>query len=216
MVDRQLRGRGITDPRVLAAMEAIPREVFIPESRRDLAYADAAIGIDAGQTISQPFIVAWMTELLGTAPGDRVLEIGTGSGYQAAVLAELSCQVRSIERLPELATSARERLAALGYGDRVEIAVADGTLGDPSGAPYPRILVTAAAPSIPPALREQLDPDGGRLVIPIGSLEQQELVVVDRHGDAWSERPAGGCVFVPLVGEEGWAVGTTPRTGWEL
>ncbi len=204
MVERQLRARGIADERVLAAMATVPREAFVADRRRDQAYLDAALPIEAGQTISQPYIVALMTELLWPADGDRVLEIGTGSGYQAAVLATMGCQVTSIERLPELATSARERLERLGYGDRVTILVGDGSLGDPGGAPYPRIIVTAAAPSIPDPLRRQLDPNGGRMVIPVGGRWQQELTVVVRRGESdWVERPAGGCVFVPLLGEAG-------------
>jgi protein-L-isoaspartate(D-aspartate) O-methyltransferase len=207
MVDRQLAGRGIRDPRVLAAMAKVPREAFLPESRRGLAYADEALPIAAGQTISQPYIVALMTELLATTEGQRVLEIGTGSGYQAAILAELGCRVVSIERLPELADAARERLEGLGYGEAVDVRVGDGTLGDPAGAPYPRIVVTAAAPQVPDPLRDQLDPDGGRLVIPVGRRWSQMLLVVERRGDEWTERSAGECVFVPLVGEGGFASG---------
>jgi protein-L-isoaspartate(D-aspartate) O-methyltransferase len=205
MVSRQLRDRGIVDERVLAAMASVPREQFIADRRRDVAYADAALPIDGGQSISQPYIVALMTELLSPAEGDRVLEIGTGSGYQAAVLAAMGCHVTSIERLPELADGARRRLEALGFDDRVAIRLGDGSLGDPDGAPWPRILVTAAAPRVPQSLREQLDPDGGRLVLPIGSRWSQELVVVQRRGDEWTERPAGGCVFVPLLGAEGFS-----------
>jgi protein-L-isoaspartate(D-aspartate) O-methyltransferase len=205
MVDGQLRARGIADERVLAAMDAVPREAFLPEGRADLAYVDAALPIEGGQTISQPYIVARMTELLATEPGQRVLEIGTGSGYQAAILAAMGCRVVSIERLPELADAARRRLGTLGLAESVEIRVGDGTLGDPEGAPYPGIIVTAAAPRVPEALREQLDPDGGRLVVPVGSRWQQELTLIVRHGDEWIERPEGGCVFVPLIGEAGFA-----------
>jgi protein-L-isoaspartate(D-aspartate) O-methyltransferase len=205
MVERQLRARGIADERVLEAMGVVPREAFLPDGRTDIAYIDAALPIEGGQTISQPYIVARMTELLAPRPGDRVLEIGTGSGYQAAVLVRLGCQVVSMERLPELADAARERLAAAGYGESVEIRVGDGTLGAPDGAPWPRIIVTAAAPHVPTALREQLDPDGGRLVLPVGSRWQQELTVVVRRGQEWREDRAGGCVFVPLVGEDGFA-----------
>ena len=207
MVEHQLAGRGIRDPRVLEAMATVPREAFLPESRRSLAYADEALPIASGQTISQPYIVALMTELLATTPGLRVLEIGTGSGYQAAILAELGCRVVTIERFPELAEAARAQLERLGYGDAVEVRVGDGTLGDPESAPYPRIVVTAAAPHIPDPLRQQLDPEGGRLVIPVGRRWSQMLVVVERRGDEWLERDAGECVFVPLVGEEGFASG---------
>jgi protein-L-isoaspartate(D-aspartate) O-methyltransferase len=203
MVEGQLRARGIADERVLAAMAAVPREAFLPESRADLAYVDAALPIAGGQTISQPYIVGRMTELLAAEPGDRILEIGTGSGYQAAILAAMGCQVVSIERLPELADAARRRLEALDLPGSVEIRVGDGTLGDPAGAPYPGIIVTAAAPRMPEALREQLDPNGGRLVVPVGSRWQQELTLVVRQGDEWREHPEGGCVFVPLIGEAG-------------
>ncbi len=204
MVERQLRDRGIRDARVLAAMASVPREAFVPEWRREAAYADAALPISGGQTISQPYVVARMTELLEVEPGMRVLEIGTGSGYQAAVLAELGARVVSIERVAELAASARERLHRLGYGDRVEVRVGDGSLGDPAGAPWPRIMATAAAPRVPVPLREQLDPDGGRLVLPVGGRAHQNLLVVERHGNEWIERSDGPVVFVPLVGEAGW------------
>jgi protein-L-isoaspartate(D-aspartate) O-methyltransferase len=202
MVANQLRARGVADERILGVMGAVPRELFVPDWRRNLAYADEALPIPAGQTISQPYIVARMTELLAPEPGDRVLEIGTGSGYQAAILAMLGCQVTTYERQPELAASARERLARLGFSDRVEVRLADGSLGDPDGEPYPRIIVTAAAPRIPDALREQLA-DGGRMVIPVGSRDRQDLLLVVRQGDEWLEHSDGACVFVPLVGPGG-------------
>ena len=203
MVAKQLRSRGIADERVLAAMGDIPREHFVPVERRSLAYADEALPIESGQTISQPFIVARMTELLAPRPGDRVLEVGTGSGYQAAILARLGCVVVSIERHVDLAEAARSRLAELGLGDSVEVRVGDGSRGDAGGTPWDGIIVTAAAPSIPASLREQLSPDGGRLVIPVGERFRQDLLLVIRHGDEWVERNDGPCVFVPLVGEEG-------------
>jgi protein-L-isoaspartate(D-aspartate) O-methyltransferase len=203
MVAKQLRSRGIADERVLAAMGDIPREHFVPVERRSVAYADEALPIESGQTISQPFIVARMTELLAPRPGDRVLEVGTGSGYQAAILARLGCVVVSIERHVDLAEAARRRLAALALGDSVEVRVGDGSRGDAGGAPWDGIIVTAAAPSIPASLREQLSPDGGRLVIPVGERFRQDLLLVIRHGDEWVERNDGPCVFVPLVGEEG-------------
>ena len=203
MVAKQLRSRGIADERVLAAMGDIPREHFVPVERRSLAYSDEALPIESGQTISQPFIVARMTELLAPRPGDRVLEVGTGSGYQAAILARLGCVVVSIERHVDLADAARSRLAELGLGDSVEVRVGDGSRGDAGGAPWDGIIVTAAAPSIPASLREQLSPDGGRLVIPVGERFRQDLLLVIRHGDEWVERNDGPCVFVPLVGEEG-------------
>jgi protein-L-isoaspartate(D-aspartate) O-methyltransferase len=203
MVDRQLRGRGIRDEAVLAAILAVPRDAFVAADLRGSAYADDALPIDAGQTISQPYIVGRMTELLRVGGGDRVLDIGTGSGYQAAVLAELGCSVVSIERHASLAASARERLERLGYGERVEIRVGDGSIGDPAGAPWRGILVAAAAPHIPDALRVQLEPDGGRLVIPVGNRDRQDLILVSRSGDTWTETNDGPVVFVPLIGAQG-------------
>ena len=203
MVDAQLRSRNIRDPRVLAAMAAVPRDAFVPDQERDAAYQDAPLPIGAGQTISQPYIVARMTELLHLAPGERVLDIGTGSGYQAAVLAELGAAVTSIEREPGLAASARDRLGRLGYGDRIEVRTGDGTVGAPDGAPWDGIVVAAAAPAIPDTLREQLG-DGRRMVIPVGTRREQQLIVVERHGAEWREWSDGPCVFVPLIGEAGW------------
>jgi protein-L-isoaspartate(D-aspartate) O-methyltransferase len=205
MVETQLRARGIRDERVLGAMASLPRERFVPEQRRAIAYADEALPIPAGQTISQPWIVARMTELLAPRVGDRVLDIGTGSGYQAAILALLGARVVSIERQPELAASARARLVELGFGDQVEVRLGDGSLGDPTGAPWDGILVAAAAPAIPIPLREQLSPNGGRLVIPVGNRGRQDLLLVVRHGDTWDERNDGPVVFVPLVGEQGFS-----------
>jgi protein-L-isoaspartate(D-aspartate) O-methyltransferase len=203
MVARHLRARGIADERVLRAMSTVPRELFVSDALRSTAYADEALPIPAGQTISQPYMVARMTELVAPRAGGRILEIGTGSGYQAAILAILGAAVVSIERQPELAVTARERLARLGLGGAVDIRVGDGSMGDPEGAPWDGIVVTAAAPSIPTALREQLSPDGGRLVIPVGDRSRQELMLVVRHGDEWRDRNEGPCVFVPLVGEGG-------------
>jgi protein-L-isoaspartate(D-aspartate) O-methyltransferase len=203
MVERQLRGRDIKDPRVLAAMAAVPREAFVPDRERGAAYQDGPLPIGSGQTISQPYMVARMTELINVASGERVLDIGTGSGYQAAILAELGCQVTSIEREPDLAASAAARLASLGYADRVEVRTGDGTLGAPDVAPVDAIVVAAAAPAIPDALREQLG-DGRRMVIPVGTRREQQLIVVERHGDEWREWSDGPCVFVPLIGEAGW------------
>ena len=203
MVDGQLRARGIADPRVLEAMGRVPRERFVGESERRLAYADEALPIESGQTISQPFMVARMTELLEPRPGDRILEIGTGSGYQAAILATLGCRVTTIERHDDLAATARDRLEDLGFGDTVDIRVGDGSLGLPDEGPWDGIIVTAAAPNISRALCDQLA-DGARLVIPVGSRDRQMLTVVQRHGNEWTERPGGACVFVPLVGAGGW------------
>ena len=202
MVARQLRDRGIADERVLGVMGVIHREAFVEDRDRTIAYADEALPIEAGQTISQPFMVARMTELLEVQPGDRILEIGTGSGYQAAVLATLGARVTSFERHASLVPAARARLRDLGLGDLVEVRVADGSLGDPGGAPWDGIIVTAAAPSIPDGLRDQLA-DGGHLVIPVGPRDRQILMAVTRHGDEWTERPEGACVFVPLIGEGG-------------
>jgi protein-L-isoaspartate(D-aspartate) O-methyltransferase len=206
MVAHQLRRRGIRDERVLEAMATTPREAFVPGVPTSLAYDDRALPIDAGQTISQPYMVARMTELLRVEPGDRVLEIGTGSGYQAAVLTRLGARVTSIERLADLADTAREKLRELGI-DGVDVRTGDGSTGDADGAPWDGIVVTAAAPSIPDALREQLAV-GARLVIPVGPRYQQDLIVVERRGPTdWQEWSDGAVVFVPLVGEGGWSEG---------
>ncbi len=202
MLETQLRPRGVHDPRVLAAMAAVPREAFVPGYLRDLAYADEALPIDHDQTISQPLMVGLMSQLLAPEPGRRVLDIGTGSGYQAAILAAMGCRVLGIERIPELAAAARDRLDALGYGDAVEIRVGDGSAGAPGEAPWARILVAAAAPRIPDALTDQLA-DGGRLVIPVGARWEQELVLVEREGGRLRTSTHGACVFVPLIGEAG-------------
>lgn len=202
MVEQQLRARGILDERVLHAMAQVPRERFVAPGDEPAAYQDAALPIDAGQTISQPYIVALMTELLAPQPGERILEIGTGSGYQAGILASLGANVTSLERHADLAAKARDRIHDLGLSDSVEIRATDGSLGDPSGAPYDGIIVTAAAPVIPVGLRDQLA-DGGRMVIPIGARERQILTRVVRHGNDCVETPHGACVFVPLIGPGG-------------
>jgi protein-L-isoaspartate(D-aspartate) O-methyltransferase len=203
MVEKHLRARGVSAPRVLAAMAMVPREEFVPAGLGDLAYADEALPIEHEQTISQPFMVALMTELLAPGPGERVLEVGTGSGYQAAVLAAMGCRVTSVERIPELATTARARLARLGYGERVEVRVGDGSTGLPGEVAWPFILVAAAAPRVPTALTDQLA-DGGRLVIPVGRRYEQELVLVERNSAGLRTTNHGACVFVPLLGEGGW------------
>ena len=201
MVDEQLRARGIADERVLAAMERVPRDLFVPEQERPYAYADAALPIGEGQTISQPFMVAVICEALALRGDERVLDVGTGSGYQAAVLAELAAEVHTIERLPALAERARTALAAAGY-ERVLVHVGDGTLGLPEHAPFGAIAVAAAAPGLPQTLFDQLEP-GGRLVVPVGGRYGQELEVVVRGPDGPVVSRSVPCRFVPLVGEEG-------------
>jgi protein-L-isoaspartate(D-aspartate) O-methyltransferase len=195
---RQLERYGIRDRRVLEAVARVPREEFVAEADRDVAYGDHALAIAEGQTISQPYVVARMTELLATQPQHRVLEVGTGSGYQAAVLAELVREVISIERHASLAEAARDLLERLGYAN-VRVIHADASLGYPPEAPYDRILITAATPRIDPALVRQLTPDG-LIVAPIGDLELQELVVRDARG---REERHGPVKFVPLRGQAG-------------
>ncbi len=202
MVEHQLRGHGITDERVLAAMGRVPRELFFPEELRRFAYEDGAFPIGFGQTISQPFIVAMICQLLELSGPERVLDVGTGSGYQAAVLAELAADVVTIERVPELAARARAALA--DTSERVDVRVGDGSLGVPERAPFDAIAVAAAAPSVPWALYEQLA-EGGRLVLPRGSRWGQDLVLVTRGPDGPVERTSIPCRFVPLVGSEGFS-----------
>jgi len=201
MVESQLRRRGIRDERVLDAMARVPRERFVPETLSAHAYDDGAFPIGHDQTISQPFVVATICALLGLHGSERVLDVGTGSGYQAAVLAELAAEVVTIERIPGLAEQARATLADSGYGN-VEVTVGDGSLGVPERAPFDAIAVAAAAPTVPPALFDQLA-DGGRLVVPRGSRWGQELVLVVRIPDGSTERISIPCRFVPLVGDEG-------------
>ena len=202
MVRSQIEARGVRDERVLAAMRAVPRHCFVPAYQAGSAYRDTPLAIGQGQTISQPYIVAYMTELLELRGDERVLEIGTGSGYQAAVLAQLAAEVISIERFPSLAQEARERLAALGY-DNVRVEVGDGTLGWPQDAPYDVIIVTAASPEMPEPLPEQLA-DGGRLVAPVGPRWTQHLVRVRREGGTFKRETLIGVAFVPLIGTHGW------------
>jgi protein-L-isoaspartate(D-aspartate) O-methyltransferase len=202
MVERQLVARGIRDPLVLAAMGSVPRERFVPVGLQDRAYDDDALPIEQGQSISQPYVVAWMSELLEVHSGDPVLEIGTGTGYQAAVLAAMGASIRTIERLPEIAAGARGRLATIDLDHRVEVIVGDGSLGDPARAPHRRIIVTAGAPSLPGPLLDQLA-IGGRLVIPIGRPGDQQMVLVTRTAAGLIETRVGRCSFVPLIGEAG-------------
>lgn len=198
MVEWQLRRRGIRDERVLAALGRVPRERFVLPELREEAYTDAALPIGAGQTISQPYMVALICEQLALRGSERVLDVGTGSGYQAAVLAELAAEVHTIERIPELAESARANLAAAGYGDRVHLHVGDGTLGVPESAPFAAIAVAAAALEAPPSLYDQLEPRG-RLVVPVGSARGQWLEVVVRTHEGPAVLRTVPCRFVPLV-----------------
>ena len=202
MVDEQIALRGVQDPRVLAAMRKVPRHEFMPEALRDRAYGDHAMPIGEGQTISQPYIVAAMTEMLELKGTERVLEIGTGSGYQAAVLAELAEKVFTVERVKSLADKARATLDRLGYRN-VALKVFDGTYGWKDMGPYDAIIVTAASPDVPQPLVEQLK-EGGRLVIPVGERYSQMLVKIVKTASGITRRTDIPCVFVPLIGNHGW------------
>ncbi len=202
MVERQIAARGIKNPRILAAMREIPRHVFIPPPYDRSAYDDNPLPIGNGQTISQPYIVALMTELLEPKPEDRILEIGAGSGYQAAILAALVKHVITIERITSVADLARSNLETLGIAN-AEVVIGDGTFGHPAAAPYNGIIITAATPQIPQPLIDQLA-EGGRLVAPVGSRDIQELLEVVKRGDHLDERHHGGVRFVPLIGRFGW------------
>jgi protein-L-isoaspartate(D-aspartate) O-methyltransferase len=209
----ELQRHGITDERVLDALRRVPRARFVPESIQDQAWANTALPIGAGQTISQPYIVALMTQALLLRGEERVLEIGTGSGYQTAVLAELAGEVISLERHAILARAAESLLAEMGYSN-IHIHIGDGTLGRPENAPYDRIVVTAGAPRIPKPLLDQLHPDGGRIVIPIGHIRDQRLVALERRAGRFIEENLGPVRFVPLVGRAGW--GPTAENGHNL
>jgi protein-L-isoaspartate(D-aspartate) O-methyltransferase len=202
MVETQIRRRGVLDPRVLAAMSKVPRYRFVPRHLWEQAYSDYPLPIGEDQTISQPYIVALMTEALELTGQEKVLELGTGSGYQAAILAELAAQVYTIERIPSLARAAEQVLASLGYTN-VQVIVADGTLGWPGEAPFDAILVTAGSPQVPPPLVEQLA-IGGRLVIPVGDRYTQTLTRVRRTPEGLKHEYLGGCRFVKLIGRHGW------------
>jgi len=209
MVNDQLRARCLTDERVLAAMEKVPRHLFVPQAQRRSAYEDGPLPIGSGQTISQPYMVARMTELIHLAPADRVLEVGTGSGYQAAVLAELAAEVWTVERHAELAGRAANLLQELGYHN-VHVITGDGSLGYPDAAPYDAIVVTAGAPAVPQCLREQLG-ENGRMVIPVTEGYNEDLRLIERvrtveaDSDAcFREISILACTFVPLIGKEGY------------
>jgi protein-L-isoaspartate(D-aspartate) O-methyltransferase len=207
MVDKQIAARGVADPRVLAAMAKVPRHRFIPSHLRDQAYGDYPLPIGEDQTISQPYIVALMTEMLELQDTDKVLEIGTGSGYQAAILGELAARVFTIDRVATLLVKAERILDSLGYTN-IKTKVGDGTLGWPEEAPFDAIIVTAGAPKVPRPLTEQLAL-GGRLVIPVGDQWSQTLTCVRKTRDGLKYEYHGGCRFVRLIGEHGWAT-----TGW--
>jgi protein-L-isoaspartate(D-aspartate) O-methyltransferase len=205
MVETQIARRGIGDPHLLAAMGLVPREAFIEPGLQAHAYKDGPLPIGEGQTISQPYVVALMIEAAEIKPGDRVLEIGGGSGYAAAVMSRIAARVYTIERHASLGEGARRRLTELGH-DNVEVRIGDGTLGWPEAAPFDAILVAAGSPEVPEALRRQLA-IGGRLVIPVGAQEREQVLLkVTRLGDdEFAEEDLGGVRFVPLIGEQGWA-----------
>jgi protein-L-isoaspartate(D-aspartate) O-methyltransferase len=204
MVEQQIRRRGVTDPAILNAMAAVPRELFVAPEYRIQSYDDTPLPIPAGQTISQPYVVALMIEALHLRPADRVLEIGTGSGYAAAVLSRMSREVYTVERHGELVAYARARFQELGY-DNIQVRHGDGTLGWPEHAPYDGIVVAAGGPQIPLSLRQQLAP-GGRMVIPVGRRrERQQLVRITRENESdFRQEKLGHVRFVPLIGREGW------------
>ena len=202
MVESQILTRDITDQRVIQALLKVPRHHFVPQALQHRSYLDGALPIDENQTISQPYIVAIMTEALQIRGGEKVLEIGTGSGYQAAILAEMGARVYTIERFTKLATQARRKLESAGYQNVLVIA-GDGTMGWPEFEPYDRIIVTAGAPSVPEKLTAQLK-NGGIMVIPVGGKDLQKLKIITRRGDTAVARDSIGCIFVPLIGLYGW------------
>jgi protein-L-isoaspartate(D-aspartate) O-methyltransferase len=202
MVNGQLRARGISDERVISAMRKVPRHEFVPSDYQKQAYSDHPLPIGFGQTISQPFMVAMMTEYLQLTGKEKVLEVGTGSGYQAAILGELAAFVYTVERNEILAKRAEKKLAELGY-DNIKVIVGDGSQGLKEFSPYDRIVVTAFSSFVPQTLKEQLS-EGGRLLIPIGDPRYQTLILVERRGEEFIQKSITGCVFVPLIGEYGW------------
>jgi protein-L-isoaspartate(D-aspartate) O-methyltransferase len=206
MVEEQLKARGITDARVLAAFLRVPRHAFVPPDRREEAYTDRPLPIGHDQTISQPYMVALMVEALRLQGHERVLELGSGSGYQLAILAELALEVYSIERIPGLAELAERRLRGLGYVN-VHVSAGNGTLGWPESAPYDAVIVSAAAPEAPASLIEQLS-DPGRLIIPIGPPQTQTLTLIQKREGQLQSRAIAQCVFVPLIGAQGWPEGS--------
>lgn len=208
MVEKQIRARGIRSPRVLDAMASVPRHLFVPPQHVAEAYADSPLPIGEGQTISQPFMVAAMAQALMLEGPEAVLEVGAGSGYQAAILSLLSRQIIAVESQPALAARARERLARLGYSN-VQVIEGDGSLGWPSAAPYHAILVTAAAPAVPAPLVDQVA-DGGRLVIPVGPSDQQELLRIIKRDGRTTRESLYDCRFVPLLGHYGWSQKGSP------
>jgi protein-L-isoaspartate(D-aspartate) O-methyltransferase len=212
MIEKQIKGRGVQDARVLQALDDVPRHLFVPPERRHLAYADGPLPIGEDQTISQPYIVAFMTELLELGGDERVLEIGTGSGYQTAILAHLAKEVYSLERIEALAVRARQTLDDVGITN-VEIHVGDGSAGLPRFAPYNRILVTAAAPSVPQPLQDQLA-HGGRLVLPVGGRSGQVLERWVREGDGFRAERLAPVAFVPLIGTFAWDESEPPDVWW--
>lgn len=212
---RTLREQGICDERVLTAIRETPRQRFVPPDLAKCAWDNHALPIGLAQTISQPYVVAAMTEALQLTGQEQVLEVGTGSGYQAAILCRLARKVVTIERLASLADQARSVLGGLGC-DNVTVVVGDGSQGWPPDAPYNAIIVTAGAPGTPPSLLEQLDPAGGRLVIPVGAEGNQHLVLIERRGEEFRQSGIGPVAFVPLIGTEGWPpveTGTAPPNG---
>jgi len=202
MVELQIRRRGVFDPLVLRAMQQVPRHEFVPAALQARAYDDAPLPIGAGQTISQPYIVAAMSAALHLQPSDRVLDVGTGCGYQASVLSRIVASVYSIEVRQDLALAATQRLASLGFSN-VHVHCGDGTLGVPEFAPFDAILVAAAAPAIPQPLIDQLA-EAGRLILPVGPPEHQQLILVVRHADRFDTTTLEPCQFVPLIGRHGW------------